>query len=229
MTATNVNGTGTFTNSTVILFKNGTALTSQVNELSVPVTGLGTLPNSNNAIRVGMATGNTPSDAASTWVPSASLNTWDAAVVGGVLSCNQTNYTTGYLPAGPNLSGQAAAQYVTFSFNRTALSQFKITVTGTYAGVWIALPGVSDNSGVSPNALGGAWWNAFQSYSGSGVPGGVGDTLAGCASGTVMNGTSGTYQITFGTASSTSATSNTILVRIRLNAGQAITALSFTN
>lgn len=228
LTATNVNGTGTATPATLILVKNGSA-GSRIDEFSVPVTGLGTSPNANNAIRVGMATGNTPVNSASTWVQSASLNTWDAAVVAGVLSCNQTNYSTGYLPAGPNLTGQASAQYVTFSFNRTALSQFKIAITGTYAGVWISLPGVSDNSGTSPNALGGAWWDAYKSYNGAGVPGGTGDTLAGCASGTVMNGASGTYQITFGTASSTSATSNTILVRIRLNAGQSITALSFTN
>ena len=228
LTATNVNGTGTSTPSTLILVKNGTS-GSRINEFSVPVTGLGTSPNANNAIRVGMATGNTPVNSASTWVQSASMNTWDAAVVAGVLSCNQTNYSTGYLPVGPNLSTQASAQYVTFSFNRTALSQFKIVVTGTYAGVWISLPGISDNSEISPNALGSAWWDAFKAYNGAGVPGGAGDTLAGCSSGTVMNGASGTYQITFGTASSTSATSNTILVRIRLNAGQSITALSFTN
>ena len=140
LTATNVNGTGTVGNATIILVKNGTAPATAVDELSVPVTGLGTSPNANNAIRVGMATGNTPSDASTTWVPSASLNAWDAAVVGGVLSCNQTNYTTGYLPAGPNLSGQNSVQYVTFSFNRSVLSQFKINVTGTYAGVWIIGP-----------------------------------------------------------------------------------------
>jgi len=228
-TPRNVTGIGSVaTMSTIIvLVKNGT--TSRVDELSVPVSGLGTSPNSNNAIRVGQATGNTPVLASNTWVQSASLNTWDASVVAVALKNDVTNYSTGYLPVGPNLTGQAAAQYVTFSFKRTALSQFKITVTGTYAGVWVGLPNVSDNSGVSPNAIGGAWWNAFVAYAGAGVPGGAGDTPAGCASGTVMNGASGTFQITFGTASSTSATGNEILIRIRLNAGQSITALSFTN
>jgi len=229
LTATNVNGTGTVGNSTIILVKNGTAPATAVDEMSVPVTGLGSSPNSNNAIRVGMATGDTPSNSRTTWVQSASLNAWDAAVVGGVLSCNQTNYTTGYLPAGPNLSSQNSTQYVTFAFQRAPLSLFKINVTGTYAGVWISLPGVSDNSGTSPNAIGGAWWNAFKSYNGAGVPGGVGDTLAGCALGTVMSGSTGIFQITFGSASSSSATSNMILVRFRLNAGQSISALSFTN
>jgi len=228
LTGTNVAGTGAgATPSTVILVKNGT--TTRVDELNVTVTGLGSSPNANNAIRVGQATGNTPVLASNTWVQSASLHTWDATVVAGALKNDTTNYSTGFLPVGPNLSGQDAAQYVTFSFNRTALSQFKITVTGTYAGVWIGLPGVSDNAGVSPNAVGGAWWNAFVAYAGAGVPGGAGELTAGCASGTVMNGSSGTFQITFGTASSTSATGNQILVRIRLNAGQSITALSFTN
>ena len=229
LTATNVNGTGSVSNSTIILVKNGTAPATAVDEMSVPVTGLGSSPNSNYANRVGMANGDTPSNSTSTWVQSASLNAWDAAVVGGVLSCNQTNYTTGYLPVGPNLSSQNSVQYVTFAFERAPLSLFKINVTGTYAGVWISLPGVSDNSSISPNALGGAWWSAFKSYDGAGVPGGLGDTIAGCALGSVMTGSSGTFQITFGTASSTSATGNTILVRFRLNAGQSITALSFTN
>ena len=57
----------------------------------------------------------------------------------------------------------------------------------------------------------------------------TGDTLAGCAVGAVMSGGSGAFQITFGTESSTNATSNEILIRFRLNAGQSITALSFTN
>lgn len=228
ITGTNVAGTGSgATPSGIILVKNGT--TTRVDEMSIPISGLGSSPNNNNGVRVGQATGNTPVLAANSWVSSASINTWDATVVAGALRQDTTNYSTGYFPAGPNLSGQDAAQYVTFSFNRTALSQFRIVVTGTYAGVWIGLPGVSDNSGVSPNAIGGAWWNAFVAYAGAGVPGGVGDTPAGCASGTVMNGGSGTFQITFGTASSTSATGNQILVRIRLNAGQSITALSFTN
>ena len=69
----------------------------------------------------------------------------------------------------------------------------------------------------------------FKAYDGAGAPGEAGDTDAGCALGAVMNGASGTFQITFGTLSSTGATGNEILVRIRLNAGQSITGLSFSN
>lgn len=226
--ARNVNGASTAANiaSTTILVKRGT--TSRVDEMSVPVSGLGTSPNSNNAVRVSLAAGDKPTDAAAAWVQANALPTHEAAVVAGILAHNRTNYTTGYLPAGPDLSvGRDGAQYVTFRFNRTALSQFKINVTGNYAGCWVKLPGVSDNGAISPN--GGGWWNGFAAYDGAGVPGELGDTVAGCAAGTVMSGNSGTFTMTFGTQSSTNATGNAILVRFRLNANQSITALSFTN
>lgn len=224
--ARNVNGASTAANiaSTVVLVKRGT--TSRVDEMSVPVSNLGTSPNANNAVRVALAAGDKPTvgDAAA-WVQANALPTHEAAVVAGVLGHNAVNYTTGYLPAGPDLSvGRSGSQYVTFRFNRTALSQFKINVTGSYAGCWVALPGVST---ATPN--GGGWWNGFAPYDGAGVPGEAGDTVAGCAAGTVMSGNSGTFTMTFGTQSSTNATGNAILVRFKLNAGQSITALSFTN
>jgi hypothetical protein len=226
--AKNVNGSSTATNltSNIVLVKRGVAAASKVDELSIPVSGLGSSPNANNAIRVSKGTGNTPNASTVAWDATAALAAHEAAVVGGILKADQTNYSTGYLPVGPNLSGRDAVQYVTFSFARTALSQFKINVTGTYAGCWIALPGVST---AQPNSLGGVWWNGFAPYDGAGIPGEAGDTVAGCASGTVMSGATGSFQMTFGTASSTSATGNEILVRFRLNAGQAITALSFSN
>lgn len=230
--ATNVNGASAATSlsSTVILVKSGAVPTGKVDELNVPVIGLGVLPDANNAIRVSsIANGDTPNGASASFDPTASLQTYDAAVVAGVLSNNQTNYSMGYLPAGPNLSvGRNVAQYVDFAFNKSSVSVFKINVTGTYAGCWVKLTGVSDNNTISPNAPNG-WWNAFVPYIGAGVPGNASDTLAGCASGAVMNGSSGSFTITFGPQTSTNATGNTILVRIRLNAGQSITALSFSN
>jgi hypothetical protein len=228
--ARNVNGASVATNlsASVVLVKNGTAGV-RINEESISVSGLGSIPNANAALRVGTAAGDTPAGAPAAWVTSAALATHEAAVAGGVLSHNQINYSTGHLPVGPNLStGRSGAQYFTFSFNRASVSTFRIVVTGTYAGCWVRLPAVSDNVGISPNAPNG-WWNGFQLYDGAGVPGETGDTNAGCALGTAMTGASGTFQITFGTQSSTNATSNQILVRFRLNAGQSITALSITN
>jgi hypothetical protein len=228
----NVNGTSGLTqlSSTIILVKHGVVPAGKVDELNIPVSGLGSLPNNNNATRVTLAVaGDEPTGATSAWDATATLPIFEAAVVAGVLSNNQTNYSTGYLPSGPNLSiNRNAAQYITLAFDRSAVSVFNINVTGTYAGCWIKLPNVSDNNTISPNATNG-WWNAGLAYTGAGVPGNSSDSTAGCAVGSVMAGASGVYTITFGTQTSTNATSNQILVRFRLNAGQSITALSFTN
>jgi hypothetical protein len=105
---------------------------------------------------------------------------------------------------------------------------FKINITGTYIGCWIKLPGVTDDAAIAPNALNG-WLDASLSYDGSGVPGEAGDTAAGCAVGTVMGGGSGSFTITFGTQTSSNATGNEILVRLKLNANQSVTALTFSN
>jgi hypothetical protein len=228
--AKNVNGSSATTDlsAKIVLVKRGAA-GAKVDELNVTVTGLGSTPSAANAVRLGQVDGDTPAGTPAAWVASDALPVHEAAVVAGVLKHDQTNYATGYLPVGPNFSvGRSGAQYVTFSFKRTARSAFKINVTGTYAGCRVKLPGVSDNAGISANAPNG-WWNAFLPYDGAGVPGEVGDPLSGCASGTVMNGASGAFTITFGTQSSTNATGNEILVRFKLTAGQSITALSFSN
>lgn len=223
--AKNVNGSSAATDlsASQVLVMVGT--TTRLSETSVPVTGLGSAPNALPANRVGMAAGDKPLLATTAWDSAGSLQAHDAAVVGGVLRHDQTDYSAGYLPAGPNLSvGRSGSQYITYAFRRSALSQFKINVTGTYAGCWIALPSISD---AQPNGNG--WWNGFQPYDGAGTPGEAGDALAGCAAGTVMSGSTGVFTMTFGTASSTNSTDNLIYVRFKLNAGQAITALSFTN
>jgi hypothetical protein len=214
-------------NATVILVKRGTAAANKVDEMSIPVSGLGSSPNGSNAARRGGYAGtDQPSIAGdTTWTSSSAIQTYDAAVVAGVLSQNTTNYSTGYLPVGPNLNGQAATQYVTFSFQRDSRSSFNIVVTGTYAGCWVALPAISTLSSTTQ------WWNMFSSFLGSGYPGdtGGGNGSNGCAGATVMSGASGTFLCTFGTKSSTNSTGSNIIVRFKLTAGQSITALSFTN
>jgi hypothetical protein len=70
------------------------------------------------------------------------LQTDDATIVAAILKHDQTNYSTGYLPVGPDLSvGRSGAQYFTFKFVRTATSKFDVKFSGTIAGMWIALPG----------------------------------------------------------------------------------------
>jgi hypothetical protein len=153
--------------------------------------------------------------------------THEATIVGGVLRCDQTNYSTGYLPAGNhNYSGKSSTQYVTYKFSQSGRSSISVAITGSYAGLWVALPGVSDNNTISPNALNSVWWTAGVLYNGSGVPGRIGDTTAGCANGSIASGTTGTVNITFGTQSSSNSTNNDIYIRIKLTAGQSITSLS---
>lgn len=224
--ASNLNGSGNSTFGPIILVKRGT--TTRVDEMNVPVSiAVNGGPSSSVAIRVPMATGDNPSDAItaeSTWVSSATTEAWDAAVVAGLLKHDVVNYTTGYLPVGPNRSSYNASQYVTFMVRRTAVSKFDISVTGTYAGLWVKLVGVSEAYTESANG----WYTMSTLYGGAGKPGDINGANGslGCALGATASGT-GSWTATFGTLSSTDATSNIILVRFKLTAGQSISALSF--
>jgi hypothetical protein len=147
----------------------------------------------------------------------------------GVLKHDQTNYSTGYLPAGPNLSaGRTGTQYFTFKFVRTAVSKFDITYAGNVAGMWVALPGSVIDSSSSANG----WISMSQAYAGAGYPGvnSPGNGSDGCALGgtislnTTVASTSKTC--TFGTVSSSSTATNEIYVRVALTSGQSVTGLS---
>ena len=156
------------------------------------------------------------------------LQTYDATIVGSVLKHDQTNYSTGYLPAGPNLStGRSGSQYFTFKFVRTSVSKFDIQVIGTIAGIWVALPGSSIDTSSSLNG----WLDMSVAYGGSGVPGASagGNGSNGCAVGGTMSlNTSATQRktCTFGTVSSSGTTTHEIYVRIKLTSGQTVTTLS---
>jgi hypothetical protein len=214
-------GSATFSPGVTILYKNGTG--NNIEETSIPVTSVGT--GSGNAYRiVNPGSSDTPvytgSEAAfnSTTGP---FYTYDATNVAATIKFDQTNYSTGYWPVGPNLSAQAASQYFTFKFVRTAVSKFNISWTGTIAGLWVALPGQSNTySGLN------GWYTMSSPYAGSGIPGTVGGNGSnGCSvGGFSLSG--GSYTATFGTLSSSNATSNEIYVRIKLTSGQSISALS---
>ena len=92
------------------------------------------------------ASGDTPSPTYTTWDGNASGTpaVYEAIVRGGDLRHDQTNYASGYLPAGPNLSsGRSGTQYFQFQFIQSAISQFNISYTGSLAGCWVCMP---DNS-----------------------------------------------------------------------------------
>lgn len=235
VTGTNVNGSGSQSISGTILLKAGTARSTDVDEqnISKPSGSTG-----GNRVYLGAsATGDTPLGAGN--LPSSSL-TWDsnqdisatgfkheAGVVAGMLTRNQTDYTSGHFPDGSTIdySGKDATQYMTFYFAKSTLSTFSISITGSYTGLFIGLPGVSDSNAISPNATGGAWYNAFALYDGSGNPGGTGNG-AGCGNGAVASGSSGSVAITLGTQSTTNATNNVVLVRVKLAGSDSISAIS---
>jgi hypothetical protein len=238
MSVNNSYSTGTLTLTTAlgntVLWKSGTA--TAIDEANVVIgSTIGT--GSGNAFRiVNPGSGNTPaytSNASAFNSQTSTLETYDSTVVGsgsaGVLKHDQTNYATGYLPAGPNLSaGRSGTQYFTFKFVRTAVSKFDIRYTGTIAGMWVALPGSAIDSSSSANG----WIDMSVAYGGAGYPGvnTPGNGSDGCAlGGTVtLNSavTNSSKTCTFGTISSSSTATNEIYVRIALASGQSVTALT---
>jgi hypothetical protein len=152
-----------------------------------------------------------------------------ATIVGAVLKHDQVNYSSGYLPVGPDLSsGRTGAQYFTFKFARTSVSKFNIKFTGTIAGLWVALPGSTIDTSSTING----WVDMSIAYGGAGVPGAGagGNGSNGCALGGVVTLNSSvsahSKTCTFGTVSSSDTATNEIYVRIKLTSGQTVTALT---
>ena len=158
--------------------------------------------------------------------------TKEATIRLGVLKFSANNYSTGYLPVGPNRSGDGSSyQYFTMAFNRTGVSNFNINIvapTGV-AGLWVAAPGTTIDSTSTLNG----WLTATTSYAGSGVPGANtgagGNGSNGCGSGALIAANvalNGTFAMTLGTVSLSSATNNVALVRIALASGQTVSTLA---
>ena len=205
-----------------VLYKTGTA--SAMEETGFTASSFGTAVGSGNAVRVinfdlGTSANDTPVFAAGSTAFNSQTGTFyasDATVVAGVLKNDTTNYSTGYLPVGPNLTTQNAAQYITLKMTRSSVSKFSInytTATGI-GGIWCAMPAQTSY------ATGNNWYSMT-----------VDNSLAGgCAlGGNLVPASTGAkvYNCQFAGLNSSNATNNEILVRIRLNAGQSITALSF--
>ena len=198
------------------------ATTSQVDEDNINISGtLGT--GSGNAIRVDAgASGDTPTPVSTTFNSSATPAVYEAIVRGGTLRHDQTNYVP-YLPSGLNLSsGRSGTQYFQVLITRGAVSEFKIVVSGTYAGCFVCLPENSTWTTGLSNTNG--WADMFDAYAGAGNPN---NSDNGCAFGTVMSGSSGTFTCVFGEESSSNG-NNKILVRFKLTSGQSISNIQFT-
>ena len=150
----------------------------------------------------------------------------------GTIAHNTTNYSSGYLPAGPDLSsGRDGAQYYTIAFRRTTMANFTLTFTGTVRGVFIAAPGTAIDSASTLNG----WLDASVAYAGSGVPGADtgngGNGSNGCAftSGdriTAGSHSNASFTLTLGSENATNASGNNVLVRFKLHSGDSISAIS---
>ena len=150
----------------------------------------------------------------------------------GTIQYDITDYSTGYLPVGPDRSGDTGTQYFTFAFRRTSVANFTVTMTGTVSGFFIAAPGTAIDSASTLNG----WLDAGVQYAGSGVPGADtgngGNGSNGCAftgGDRILDGVSYSNQsftLTLGSENMSNATGNVVLCRIKLNSGDSVTALS---
>jgi hypothetical protein len=150
----------------------------------------------------------------------------------GVIKFDQTNFSSGYLPAGPDRSSSPAKQYFTFAFRRQTTANFNITIASSgIAGLWIAAPGtgIDSTSGIN------GWLKADTAFAGSGVPGSGtgGNGSDGCAETTgdriiASTSLSGSYTMTLGEENLSNATGNVALIRIALTSGQSVTSLSIS-
>ena len=187
-----------------------------------------TVGNGNNGTRVKAGSAaDTPTPSYATWTGGSygSIDTYESTVRGGVLRHDQVNYSIGYLPLGPNYSvGRSGSQYFVVMLQEANISEFNINVTGSYGGCFVCMPNNTNWLNGLSNTNG--WADMFTAYGGSGVPR---NAAPGCASGTVMSGSNGTFKCVFGTESSSNASSpHRILIRWKLDNGDSITAMSFT-
>jgi len=134
--ARNVNGVASYTSDISTNIQVHTAAQSGISEISIAVpSGLGDGTYTDNGKRIfdfNAATTNTPSYSGATnfYTNSPYSESSDPGVAGtkeatvrlGVLKYDVTDYSTGYLPTGPNRSGDTGTQYFTFAFRRKSVS-----------------------------------------------------------------------------------------------------------
>lgn len=145
------------------------------------------------------------------------LELWDAPIVGGTARVDQTNYSVGYHPAGPDFSGKPTTQYVSFKLQSIS-NRIKLAVIGSYTGLFIKLPGITNDM---PNAVNG-WWDATKQADHAPLnwPG-----HANASDGCLINAVNGEIDLTFGNISSASSTENMILVRFVLTGDDEISGI----
>jgi hypothetical protein len=242
--AQNMNGYGSFTSDHATKIQVWKA-TPSFDETAIPVSDSLGATHDDDAKRITgfSGTGDTPAIAGSTnfytangWSGAETIaGTSEAVMRFNTLQHFDTDLSSGYLPVGPDLStGRSGAQYFTFAFRRTTMSNFDITLTGKVSGVFIAAPGTDIDDASTLNG----WLDASTPYGGAGTPGADtgngGNGSNGCAftsgdkivDGTNYNNES--FTMTLGDQNATNSTGNNVLVRIKLEDGDSITALSIS-
>ena len=225
-------GTGTGTPSysdTVLLFSG--------NEAGKPNESNGTIEAAvgNTFQRCGAGSGaDTPtmSTTGTAWNPNSLVQGYEAKIVGGEMGHSLLNYSTNHFPVsvGVNYSAHDATQYCQLEFIANSIQGFNLNITGTYSGLWVAMP---NNTGAGPNGwMSGTqpgwngWADCFTPFSG-GRPGE--GTLGGSTTAAPATGASGTVGVNFGTSSTANSTGNqTVFIRFKFTAGQKITGLSIS-
>lgn len=245
--ASNCNGTSSYSEVTATDINVHTASQSGINELVIAVAdslGNGTYTDDGIRSTAFLAeTTDTPTFNGATNFYTSSLytessdpgvsGTKEATIRLGVLKYDVTDYSSGFLPVGPDRSGDTGTQYFTFAFRRQVVANFDINITSSsgISGLWIAAPGTAIDSASGLNG----WLDSSTTYGGSGVPGSDvgngGNGSDGCAftSGDrIATGVSlsGGYTMTLGAENMSNATGNVVLVRIALASGESVTAIS---
>ena len=154
--------------STNINIMGTTARTNAIDEDNILISSLGT--GSGNATRVNAgSTGDNPTPVFTSWTASSSVAAYEAVVRGAVLRHDQTDYSSGYLPVGPDYSsGRSGTQYFQIELIRSNVSEFNITYSGAAAGCFVCMP---DNSAWTTSLSGtNGWADMFQAYRGAGIP-----------------------------------------------------------
>lgn len=238
----NVNGNGSYVNygNTNIQSYNGNS--SGVREDSIPVSdSLGATFDTDGVRITGFSSTNaTPTFSASTdyyvnnaWTGSVTVAGTDEAIQRyGNLQHYTTDLSSGYLPAGPDLStGRSGAQYFRFALKRTTVANFSLVLTGRVSGVFVAAPGTDIDDASGQNG----WLDCSVAYGGAGTPGSDtgngGNGSDGCAfnSGQVIvDGTTysnQTFDMTLGDQNLSSSYNNQLLVSIKLESGDYLTKL----
>lgn len=173
----------------------------------------------------------TISTTGASWNPNSAVAAYEAKIIGGRCGHDISNYSTGYFPSSSvNYSAHDATQYCQFEFIANSIQSFNLNITGTYSGLWVAIP---NNTGSGPGGwMSGTqsgwngWADCFTPFS-SGRPGE--GTLGGSTTAAPATGTTGTVRVNFGTSSTANSTgTQTVFIRFRFVYGQYISGLSIS-